>query len=171
MRKIIIQFLAIGTLMGCVSHNDAFTPRGERYEGHYKIGGKYKVNNLMYRPKEIKDGYDKTGFASWYGPRFYGNRTANGEIFTGQDLTAAHGTLPLPSIVRVSNLENGKSVIVRVNDRGPFRGGRKRIIDLSEYAAEVIGMKKKGIALVRVKFLLAKTKSLHKKLGLTKIKK
>lgn len=166
-----IVFLVMGLLLGCTTHRDALTIKGEKYAGHYKVGSKYRKNNVTYRPKEIKVDYDKTGFASWYGPGFYGRKTANGEVFTGQDLTAAHGTLPLPTVVRVTNLENRKSVVVRVNDRGPFRGGRKRIIDLSEYAAEILNMKKKGVALVRVKFLRNATKALHKKLGIIKIKK
>lgn len=171
MWKNIIALIILSVLAGCVTHKDAFSIRGKKYEGHYKVGKKYKKNNVVYRPKEIKKDYDKTGFASWYGPGFYGRKTANGEIFTGRDLTAAHASLPLPTIVRVTNLENRKSVVVRVNDRGPFRGGRKRIIDLSEYAAEILNIKKKGVALVRVKFLYKATQALHKKLGITKIKR
>jgi rare lipoprotein A len=170
MRNIIIGFGAVLLLAACVTHKDAFTIREKEYRGHYKVGTQYKVNNLTYKPKEIVGTYDKTGFASWYGPGFYGNKTANGEIFTGQDLTAAHGTLPLPSIIQVVNLENNRAVIVRVNDRGPFRGGRKRILDLSEYAAELLGIKHKGIARVRIKLLSKATEALHKKLGLNKMK-
>src|SRR3989344_6905312 len=101
------------------------------YSGHYKVGSPYQINNIKYHPKEI-DSYDETGFASWYGPGFHGNKTANGEIFNQRRLTAAHNTLPLPSLVQVTNLENNKSIIVRVNDRGPFAKNKKnRIIDLS----------------------------------------
>ncbi|NRA74083.1 MAG: septal ring lytic transglycosylase RlpA family protein [Rickettsiales bacterium] len=170
MHKIIAILWTAVVLAGCVSHRDAFTTRGENYRGHYKVGKKYKKNNVVYRPKEVKRNYDKVGYASWYGPGFYGKKTANGEVFTGRDLTAAHVSLPLPTIVRVTNLENKKSVVVRVNDRGPFRGGGKRIIDLSEYAAEILNIKKKGVALVRVKFLRNATRALHKKLGITKIR-
>ena len=170
-RKIIIILCSTALLVGCVIHRDAFTIKGKKYQGHYKVGQKYKVNKRTYTPKEVDDDYGKVGFASWYGPGFYGKQTANGEIFTGNDLTAAHDTLPLPSIVRVVNLENGKSVIVRVNDRGPFRGGKKRILDLSEHAAEILGIKEKGTALVSIKFLAEKTRDLHEKLGIIKIKK
>ena len=171
MKKTLAILLVVELLLGCATHRDAFTTKGEKYEGHYKVGQKYRKNNVTYKPKAVIGSYDKKGFASWYGPGFYGRKTANGEVFTGQDLTAAHATLPLPAVVRVTNLENNKSVIVRVNDRGPFRGGRRRIIDLSEYAAEILNMKRKGIAWVRVKFLRNATKALHKRLGIIKIKK
>ncbi|HJW41352.1 MAG TPA: septal ring lytic transglycosylase RlpA family protein [Rhizomicrobium sp.] len=118
--------------------------------GVYKIGQPYQIEGTWYYPKEQPD-YDETGIASWYGPTFYGHRTANGEIYTAADLTAAHRTLPLPVNVRVTNLDNGKSIVVRVNDRGPFAKGR--IIDLSERAAELLGYKEKGTARVRVTFV------------------
>ena len=118
--------------------------------GVYKVGQPYQIGDTWYYPKEQPD-YDETGIASWYGPTFYGKRTANGEIFTAADLTAAHRTLPMPVNVRVTNLENGKSLIVRVNDRGPYAKGR--IIDLSERAAELLGYKAQGTARVRVTYL------------------
>ena len=118
--------------------------------GVYKIGKPYQIGDTWYYPREQPD-YDETGIASWYGPTFYGHRTANGEIYTAQDLTAAHRTLPLPVNVRVTNLDNGKSLIVRVNDRGPFAKGR--IIDLSERAAELLGYKARGTARVRVTYV------------------
>ncbi|HUO89561.1 MAG TPA: septal ring lytic transglycosylase RlpA family protein [Rhizomicrobium sp.] len=118
--------------------------------GVYKIGQPYQIGDTWYYPREQPD-YDETGIASWYGPSFYGHRTANGEIYTANDLTAAHRTLPLPVNVRVTNLDNGKSLIVRVNDRGPFAKGR--IIDLSERAAELLGYKERGTARVRVQFV------------------
>src|SRR5579871_6664795 len=96
--------------------------------GVYKIGQPYQIDNIWYYPSEQPD-YDETGIASWYGPTFYGHRTANGEMYDGNQLTAAHRTLPMPVNVRVTNLDNGKSIIVRVNDRGPYARGR--IIDLS----------------------------------------
>lgn len=154
------------SLGGCVKHYDAFTVPDETYAGHYKVGHKYRIKKVRYAPCEV-NAYDKTGMASWYGPGFYHNKTANGEIFTANDLTAAHPTLPLPCIVSVTNLLNNKSVLVRVNDRGPFGGKRfKRIIDISEYAAELLDMKQCGIAPVRVKFLPNATKLLHEKLDL-----
>ncbi len=118
--------------------------------GVYKIGKPYQIGDTWYYPREQPD-YDETGIASWYGPGFYNRATANGEIYTAQDLTAAHRTLPLPVNVRVTNLDNGRSLIVRVNDRGPFAKGR--IIDLSERAAELLGYKQKGTARVRVTYV------------------
>jgi rare lipoprotein A len=118
--------------------------------GVYRVGNPYQIGGTWYYPREQPD-YDETGVASWYGPTFYGNLTADGEIFTSQDLTAAHRTLPLPVNVRVTNLENGQSIVVRVNDRGPFAKGR--IIDVSERAAKLLGFYDKGIAKVRVQYL------------------
>jgi len=103
--------------------------------GVYKVGQPYQVDNVWYYPREQPD-YDETGIASWYGPTFYGHHTANGEMYDGNLLTAAHKTLPMPVNVRVTNLDNGKSLIVRVNDRGPYARGR--IIDLSKRAAELL---------------------------------
>jgi rare lipoprotein A len=96
-------------------------------------------------------GYAQTGMASWYGPQFHGQRTASGETFDQQALTAAHPTLPIPSLVQVTNLENGREVIVRVNDRGPFVGDR--LIDMSRGAAEVLGFEQAGQARVHVRYL------------------
>jgi rare lipoprotein A len=118
--------------------------------GIYKIGTPYQVAGTWYYPKE-EPGYDATGIASWYGTEFHGRLTANGEIFDRNAVTAAHPTLPMPSNVRVTNLETGKSITVRVNDRGPFKSGR--IIDLSERAAELLGYQKAGTARVRVAYL------------------
>lgn len=118
--------------------------------GRYQIGKPYKVAGRWYKPRENKR-YDETGQASWYGPNFHGRRTANGEIFDQNALSAAHPTLPLPSYVRVTNLENGNSLIVRVNDRGPFVHGRE--IDLSRRAADMLGYINKGTARVRVKYV------------------
>src|SRR3982751_882603 len=118
--------------------------------GVYKIGQPYQVDNVWYYPREQPD-YDETGIAPWYGPTFYGRATANGETYDGNQLTAAHKTLPLPVNVRVTNLDNGKSLVVRVNDRGPFKKGR--LIDLSEHAADLLGYRGTGTARVRVTFL------------------
>jgi len=122
----------------------------EKHIGYFKVGNPYSIKGRTYYPKE-KYQYSETGMASWYGPGFHGKMTANGEIFNQYELTAAHRTLQMPSMVRVTNLENGKSIIVRVNDRGPF--AHNRVIDLSQRAAEVIGMRKKGVARVRVDVL------------------
>jgi rare lipoprotein A len=118
--------------------------------GVYKVGQPYQIDNVWYYPREQPD-YDETGIASWYGPTFYGKHTANGEMYDGNQLTAAHKTLPMPVNVRVTNLDNGKSLVVRVNDRGPYARGR--IIDLSKRAAELLDVVQSGTARVRVTYL------------------
>ena len=118
--------------------------------GIYKIGTPYQIMGIWYYPREDSN-YDEIGIASWYGPKFHGRRTANGEIFDMDLLTAAHPTLPMPVRARVTNLENGKSIIVRINDRGPF--AKDREIDLSRKAAEVLGFRDKGTTQVRVQYL------------------
>ena len=118
--------------------------------GVYKIGNPYHLGGTWYYPREQPD-YDETGIASWYGPGFYGHPTSNGEIFDAESLSAAHRTLPLPVNVRVTNLENGKSAILRVNDRGPF--AKSRIIDVSERAAKLLGIYGPGTARVRVQYV------------------
>ncbi len=104
--------------------------------GNYKIGKPYEIAGQWYYPA-VDYEYSETGIASWYGPKFHGKQTANGEIFDQHEISAAHRTLPLPSMVRVTNLENGRSLDVRVNDRGPFAHGR--IIDMSRRAAQLLG--------------------------------
>ncbi len=117
----------------------------------YKVGNPYKINGKWYYPAIDYD-YDETGYASWYGPGFHGKKTANGEVFDQNKISAAHRTLPLPSIVKVTNLENGKFLeSVRVNDRGPF--ARDRILDLSKEAAKELGFVNKGVTKVRVEIL------------------
>ena len=153
-RGIVILF-GLSLLAGCGSTPEPVQVVGGQVTvpasaGVYKVGQPYQIGETWYYPKEQPD-YDETGIASWYGPTFYGKRTANGEIFNAGDLTAAHRTLPMPVNVRVTNLENGKSLIVRVNDRGPYAKGR--IIDLSEHAAELLGYKGQGTAKVRVTFV------------------
>ena len=125
----------------------------------YKVGNPYKVAGVWYYPKRNLT-YDETGIGSWYGDKFAGKLTANGEIFDPTFATAAHKTLPMPSVVRVTNLDNGKSLVVRVNDRGPFVAGR--IIDLSREAARLIGYKENGIARVRVQLLAEQSLRLEK---------
>ncbi|MGC6453094.1 MAG: septal ring lytic transglycosylase RlpA family protein [Candidatus Puniceispirillaceae bacterium] len=116
----------------------------------YKIGDPYNVGGVWYYPARDLT-YDESGIGSWYGDEFAGRLTANGEIFDPEQITAAHKTLPMPSVVRVTNLDNGRSLVVRVNDRGPFVPGR--IIDLSRESARLLGFKDQGIAKVRVKLL------------------
>jgi rare lipoprotein A len=119
-------------------------------QGTFKVGKPYVVQGTTYYPKENYN-LVETGIASWYGPGFHGGRTASGEEFNTNELTAAHRTLQLPSLVRVTNLENGRSVIVRVNDRGPFARGR--VMDVSSRAADLLGFKGRGTAKVKLEVL------------------
>lgn len=118
--------------------------------GRDQTGKPYQVKGKWYAPKEDRK-YDKKGLASWYGSAFHGRLTANGEVYDQYHLSAAHPTFPLPSYARVTNLENGDSVIVRVNDRGPYHPGR--IIDLSNKAAEMLEVQNKGTVKVRVQYV------------------
>jgi rare lipoprotein A len=118
--------------------------------GRDQIGSPYKVRGRMYYPKEDKN-YRKVGLASWYGEAFHGRLTANGEVYDMTHLTAAHPTMPLPSYARVTNVENGASVVVRVNDRGPY--AHNRLIDLSSRAADLLDYKRSGTAKVQVEYL------------------
>lgn len=118
--------------------------------GRYHVGKPYQVAGVWFTPKE-QPNYDRKGTASWYGEDFNRRKTSNGEWFDMNRLTAAHATLPLPSYVKVTNLENGREVVVRVNDRGPFVD--TRVIDLSKRAAEVLEFKNKGKTQVRVQYI------------------
>lgn len=118
--------------------------------GVYKVGDPYVIKGVRYYP-EIDPTYDETGIASWYGPGFHKKATANGETYDENDLTAAHRTLPLPTYVRVTNLENGRAIVLRVNDRGPFAHGR--IIDVSRRGAQLLGFERQGTAKVRVRIV------------------
>ncbi|WP_119392335.1 septal ring lytic transglycosylase RlpA family protein [Taklimakanibacter lacteus] len=154
--------LAIGLVVaGCSSaKKDPFAGVGSPYYskagplpkggGRYHVGKPYEVAGVRFTPKE-QPNYDKTGIASWYGPQFHRRMTSNGEWFDMNELTAAHATLPLPSYAKVTNLENGRTVVVRINDRGPFVG--TRIIDMSRRSAEVLDFKPKGMAKVRVQYM------------------
>jgi rare lipoprotein A len=121
----------------------------------YKVGGTYVIAGQVYTPDENYR-YNESGMASWYGPGFHGKRTANGEAYDQRAMTAAHRTLPMPSVVRVTNLSNGNTVILRVNDRGPF--AHNRIIDVSRAAAERLDMVRSGVASVRVEILPEESK-------------
>lgn len=122
-------------------------PRGG---GRYHVGKTYSIGGKWYQPEE-NPFYSETGLASWYGDDFHGRMTANGEVFDSGALTAAHPTLPLPSYVRVTNIANDRSLIVRVNDRGPYSGSR--LIDVSERAAGMLGFHRRGTAKVRVEYI------------------
>lgn len=125
--------------------------------GTYKVGKPYQISGKWYYPEEDYD-YVETGTASWYGKDFHAKYTANGEIYDMNTLTAAHRTLPLPSIVRVTNLENGRSLVLRVNDRGPF--AKNRIIDVSKRASQLLGFQTQGTAKVKVEIMAEESKAL-----------
>ncbi len=150
----------IGTIMlglalaGCaetefvVNSSKAIT--SDSAQGQYKVGQPYQIAGVWYYPS-VNYEYDETGIASWYGSDFHGLATANGERYDMNELTAAHRTLPLPSMVLVTNLENGRALKLRINDRGPFAHGR--IIDVSRRAAQLLGFEQQGTAKVRVEIL------------------
>ncbi len=118
--------------------------------GRAVVGKPYSVAGKRFVPK-LDENYDKVGMASWYGPKFHKRMTSNGEWFDMEYLTAAHATMPLPSYAQVTNLENGRTIVVRVNDRGPFVD--TRVIDLSKKSAETLGYRDKGLAKVRVQYI------------------
>jgi rare lipoprotein A len=115
-----------------------------------QAGQPYSVNGATYAPRE-EPGYDTVGIASWYGKRYHGRRTASGEIFDMNSATAAHRTLPFGTRVQVTNLENGRSAVLKINDRGPFV--RRRIIDVSRHAAQALGFVQQGTVRVRVRLV------------------
>ena len=176
MRRFTSRFLAVGLmgfLLAACAETQFITHTAKRmttvhekiekptYKEIYKIGNPYQIDGLWYYPAVDYD-YDETGIASWYGADFHGRRTANGGVYDMNDLTAAHRTLPMPSLVRVTNLENGRSMILRVNDRGPYARGR--IIDLSRRSAQLLGLLKQGTARVRVKILARESRQLAARL-------
>lgn len=118
--------------------------------GVYRVGNPYQVRGLWYYPED-RPGYTATGIASWYGDDFHGRKTANGEIYNMYALSAAHPTLPMPCYARVTNMSNGRSVVVRINDRGPYHSGR--VIDLSKRAALLLDMHGAGLGRVRVNYM------------------
>jgi rare lipoprotein A len=117
--------------------------------GTYKLGVPYRIAGRWYVPAEDPN-YDRTGTASWYGSDFHGRKTANGEVFDMWALTAAHPTLPIPSYAYVTNLDNGRTVLVRINDRGPY--AHDRLIDLSRMTARMLGTETQGLGRVRVRY-------------------
>jgi rare lipoprotein A len=119
-------------------------------QGLFKVGKPYEVQGRWYYPTETYS-FEETGIASWYGAEFHGRRTANGEVFDKNELTGAHRTLQLPSLVRVTNLENGRSTVLRINDRGPFSRGR--VLDVTEAAAQALGFRGQGTARVKLQVL------------------
>lgn len=169
MTKSIIILLIFLFLSACTPSLYSRLSRDDRgnthYKGSYKIGAAYEKKGIIYNPEKTSH-YDKVGLASWYGKKhgFHGRKTANGDRYNKEMLTAAHPTLPMPSLVKVTNEKNHKSLIVMVNDRGPF--SKNRIIDVSERAAELLGFKKQGVAKVRVQYLAQETKGLLDKLSI-----
>ena len=160
-RALAIVLLAGGSLAACATPQPRFAakhpvtgptpgqmPNGAG--GRYKLGAPYEVGGVWYAPKE-EPSYDQEGMATWYGSGYHLKTTANGEVFDQYALSAAHTTLPLPSIVEVTNLENGRTAQVRVNDRGPFSGGA--IIDVSQATARQLGFEQQGRARVRVRYV------------------
>lgn len=162
--------LALAVIVGCaqtelIVHTakriNKATEAGTKTKGAYKVGQPYQIEGAWYYPAIDYD-YKETGIASWYGSKFHGRKTANGEIYDMNDLTAAHRTLPLPSFVRVTNLDNGRTITLRVNDRGPFARGR--ILDASRRSAQLLGFERQGTARVRVEILAAESRALADRL-------
>ncbi len=136
-----------------VASSARVVPLGERAPkggGVYRVGKPYTVAGRTYVPQEDRD-YNKTGMASWYGDEFHGRYTANGEVFDENSISAASPTLPLPSYARVTNLTNRRSIVVRVNDRGPFASDR--LMDVSRKTAKLLGFYDKGVTRVRVEYI------------------
>lgn len=164
--KNLFVFVFFIFLTACTDNGILLRSNGKNYSskktnGIYKIGMPYQINGKWYYPKEDLN-YKEIGIASWYGSDFHNGITANGEKYDMYAMTAAHRTLPLPSIVKVTNLENGRSVIVRVNDRGPFVNNR--IIDVSKSAAEALGFQTLGTTQVRVEYLKEESLALKKRI-------
>jgi rare lipoprotein A len=153
---VLLAVAGLAIVAACSTSQRTHPTASTASQGHglYKLGKPYQVDGIWYYPREDWS-YDETGIASWYGEQFHGHYTANGEVFDLNGLTAAHHTLPMPSMVEVTNLENGRSLELRVNDRGPFAAGR--IIDVSRQAAQLLGFERNGTAKVRVRLLTAET--------------
>jgi rare lipoprotein A len=153
----VASLLLLGLLTACAGKDERPSTATDQQRGSYKIGKPYQINGVWYYPHEDYS-YDETGIASWYGDDFHQKATSNGEIFNKNELTAAHATLPLPTLARVTNLENGRSIVVRINDRGPFSGAR--IIDVTQRAAQLLGFEAAGTAKVRVQVLADESKAI-----------
>jgi rare lipoprotein A len=149
---LMVALLAVVTACGSRNHGPAVAQRG-----FYKVGNPYTIDGVTYVPAE-EFRHSETGIASWYGPGFHGKNTANGEVYDQSDHTAAHRTLQMPCVLRVTNLDTGQSTIVRVNDRGPY--ARSRILDVSRAAAEELGMVGRGTARIRIDQLEAESQAM-----------
>ena len=146
--SVVLGLVLLAACAGPKQHGGRPATVSRATPGGVKIGQPYNVLGKTYYPGDDKS-YDVTGTASWYGPTFHGLSTANGETYDQDGVTAAHKTLPMPSFVEVSNLDNGRTLVVRINDRGPFVDGR--IIDLSRKSAQLLGVDRPGTARVRVR--------------------
>lgn len=162
---ILISTLAISLLVSPCIITDAPIAKHEVKPSKifYKVGKAYTRKGKTYHP-QVYASYTKVGKASWYGPGFHGKLTANGDVFNANDLTAAHPTLPLYSRVWVTNLENGKKILVTVNDRGPYADNR--LMDLSRKAAEILGYERKGVTKIKVVYDKQETEKYLKLVGL-----
>ena len=146
-----VELLALSLLLGGCSQREPFATAHTSKARHKATMRTYRVHGRTYRPTYVSVGDTQRGISSWYGPNFHGNRTSNGEIYNMHKMTAAHKTWPMDTIVRVQNLDNGRSVIVRINDRGPYVQGR--IIDCSYAAGKKLGLDRTGIAHVKLTVL------------------
>lgn len=155
MYKTLLLTLMLATLSSCGKKNTTVKPWEPQSEPLSKYGNHspYRVNGRLYRVNNHPEGFTQTGRASWYGKKFHGKKTSNMETFDMHKLTAAHKTLPLPCYVEVTNLANGKTIVVRVNDRGPF--AKNRIIDLSYAAAKALDFVNQGTTKVKIKLIEA----------------
>lgn len=165
--RIVVALAACAFLGACAesqlaSYSVKEAASTDKATGQYKIGKPYQINGVWYYPA-VDYNYSETGIASWYGPGFHSQYTANGEIYDENEITAAHRTLPMPSFVRVTNLENGRTLVVRVNDRGPYAHGR--ILDLSRHAAQLLGIEERGTARVQVDIMADESRAIAERMG------
>src|SRR3954468_4233095 len=165
--RLAMTLLVCAGLAGCaestlVANGTKMATEDQNHVPPYKLGKAYQIDGAWYYPKVDYD-YNETGIASWYGPDFHGKSTANGEVYDQNALTAAHKTLPMPTLVRVTNLENGRSIEVRINDRGPFVNNR--IIDLTRRGAQLLGFENQGTARVKVQVMKEDSILLANKVG------
>jgi rare lipoprotein A len=165
--RLALSLLVCAGLAGCaestlVANGTKLATEDQNSVPAYKLGKAYNIDGAWYYPRVDYD-YNETGIASWYGTDFHGKSTANGEVYDQNALTAAHKTLPMPTLVRVTNLENGRSIEVRINDRGPFVNNR--IIDLTRRGAQLLGFENQGTARVRVQVMKEDSIMLANKVG------
>lgn len=176
MKNLLVCMGVMLSLSGCASYYSTHKPTNDsvfarysgaaaysapRVTGKRKVGKPYNIMGKTYYPISSSEGFTEQGIASWYGHPFHGRKTANGEKYNMYEMTAAHPTLPLPTYVRVTNLKNGRSVVVKVNDRGPFK--KNRVIDMSYRGAQVLGFAEQGVTPVHIEALPTDGSSLKKR--------